>query len=522
MNISSRYPITVLCVSEDLQWQSLVEQAVTSFDDESVHVCCAPSAAAALGVYDGHGNESDAPSVCLVDALLSDRTGRELLEHLQAGTPRLSSALVVNHDEMESALEAVKAHVTDRIVPASSSESDVRVHIAALIAHQRRLECLALSLREYPAKHMFITGASGFLGGQFVRDVLRCSDIKVTALCRGRKGVDYDQRLDFDVEVFGNRLQFVEGDVLHEGLGILAETRHELIETVDEVWHLAAITSFDEIMREKTFAVNLQGTEHVLEFARSIKKLNAFNHISTAYVCGETSYPAVVQEGFAVQRQQFRNPYDESKYYAEERVINAGLPYRIFRPSIVLGEQVSGRNDGQTVYNIAKMARGAKLMASRDCESKGLPDDHHSFRVVLNLEAAKNMTPVDVVNHTMLRVASAENTHGKFFHVTHPEPTSIASLVSIITELLDIQNYVVVDSLEDETLSLPENVFERVGNAFRPYMISSDPVFDTRNVEAAIGAIHSPVIDDEFLRETMVAFYRQYFGVEYSSPCVSE
>ena len=459
--------------------------------------------------------------VCIVDHDLPDMPGASLLNQLQKIAPRSACAIIAESAQMDSALEAIATHEADRIIPAGTDEATVLRHIEALREHQRRLEHLTEAIRDYPARHLFVTGATGFLGQQFIRDVLRCSELKVTALSRSRKGVPFDQRLPFDCTASADRLSFVEGDVQLENLGLSEDQRHALAVSVDEVWHLAAVTSFDEILREKTFAVNLDGTKRVLEFAKTVTGLQSFNHVSTAYVSGDRGYPETVDEQLNARPDRFRNPYDESKFEAEQQVADSGLPYQIFRPSIVLGETVSGRCDGQTVYNIAKMVRLAKTLGEQDCDAKGLPHDHHSFRVVANLDAAKNMIPVDTVNHLMLNIRASRPDTGSIFHLTHPEPTSIATFVEVIAELLEADHYEIVSSLEGETLSIPEMTLERVASVFRPYMTASDPVYRSKNVEGILGAIDYPRLTTEFLRENMNQFYSQYFGADYACPAAT-
>lgn len=506
---------TILCVSENTSWQALVENAANSLGSD-VQVCCAPSGEAALDSLDATQNELAAPQICLVDHTLRDMSGAELLGKIHARSPRVASALVTDAEDAPEALEAINTHIADRMIVVSTSEEGIAGHIQALLEHHLRLQVLRERLRDYPCKHLFVTGATGFLGQQFLRDVLRCSNLKITALSRGRKGTPYDQRMPFNVSGYTDRLRFVEGDVQYNDLGLEDELRAELAQTIDEVWHMAAITSFDEVLREKTFAVNLEGTRRVIEFTKTIKNLVAFNHISTAYVTGDLAYPEIIHETLNPRPETFRNPYDESKFEAEILVNDSGLPYHIFRPSIILGERVSGRCDGQTVYNIAKMVRLAKLLGEQDCESQGLPLDHHSFRVVANLDAAKNMIPVDTVNHQMLSIRTTSPKPQSVFHITHPEPTSISLLVNIIAELLQASHYEIVDSLEGEELSIPEATLERVANVFRPYMVTSDPVFETKNVTALIGELDYPNLDTDFLRESLDAFYAQYFGADYA------
>jgi long-chain acyl-CoA synthetase len=90
--------------------------------------------------------------------------------------------------------------------------------------------------------------------------------------------------------------------------------------------------------------VNVEGTRHVLELAELAAArgdgLGCYGHISTAYVAGDHrgSFPERAHD----LGQGFRNTYEQSKFEAEALVRAAGLPARILRPSIIVGDRRSG------------------------------------------------------------------------------------------------------------------------------------------------------------------------------------
>lgn len=506
----------VICVTTRDYAASALENAFSLSDTGNIAVISFRSGAEALREAGELARAGRPPAVCITDVELSDMRGVEFLSAVQVLAPRVATGLLAAADEMDTAIEAVKNEIADRIIDVNAADArDWALHAAALLNHAAYLDQLHAKLRNMAGRHLFVTGATGFLGTRFLRDVLRVADVRVTALSRSSKDVPFDRRLPFGEAHFPGRLAFVEGDVREENLGIADDARVALLDSVDEVWHLAALTTFDEVMREATFAVNLAGTKNTLTFARGMKRLNCFHHVSTAFVCGADHHDAPIRERLGARPKSFRNPYEESKYLAEHAVVEAGLPYAIYRPSIILGEQVSGRCDGQTVYNIAKMVRLAKLLGEKDSMERGLPLDHHSFRVVANTTSRKNMIPVDCVISMMLGIRACDPPTGSIFHLTHEEPVAISDLVETIATLLDADNYEIVDSLEDKSLSVPEAVLERVAKIFRPYMTVSDPTFDTTNVRRVLGRAENAAISKEDLAFTMDAFYSQYFGPGY-------
>lgn len=506
----------LLCVTTRDYAPSALENALSACGAGKLPVLVLRSGMEALRAVEELARAGQPPVVCIADIELNDMHGVEFLCSVQLLSPRTATALLAATDEMDTALEAVKNEKADRIIDAQTTDPRVwMLHVAALLDHTAYMDQLHARLRNVAGRHLFVTGVTGFLGTRFLRDVLRTADVRVTALSRGSKDMPFDQRLPFGEADFPGRLSFVEGDVREEGLGIAEAAHNALLDSVDEVWHLAALTTFDEVMREATFAVNLTGTKNTLAFARGMKRLNCFHHVSTAFVCGADHYDRPILERLGKRPASFRNPYEESKYLAELEVADSGVPHAIYRPSIILGERVSGRCDGQTVYNIAKMVRLAKLLGEKDCVERGLPLDHHSFRVVANTASRKNMIPVDRVISMMLGIRACNPPSGSIFHLTHEEPVAISDLVETIATLLDADKYEIVDSLDGETLSVPEAVLERVAKIFRPYMTVSDPIFDTTNVRRALGAVEDTAMSKEDLAYSMDAFYSQYFGPGY-------
>jgi long-chain acyl-CoA synthetase len=140
--------------------------------------------------------------------------------------------------------------------------------------------------------------------------------------------------------------------------------RAALAETVGEIVHAAASVSFALPLAESR-AINVAGTENVLEFARVVTRrgdgLRNVSYVSTAYVAGD--HRGLFGEDHLDVDQRFRNAYEQSKFEAEARVRErcSELPIKIFRPSIVVGEADSGWTPAfNVIYAPLKaFARGA-------------------------------------------------------------------------------------------------------------------------------------------------------------------
>jgi thioester reductase-like protein len=154
---------------------------------------------------------------------------------------------------------------------------------------------------------VFVTGAGGVIGQALIRRFTR-----QVFLCLAHKNPV-------------NAADVVTGDVCLSQLGMSSDTYDSVAENIDCVIHSAAITDFgmpaDDIM-----AVNVDGTQRVLELAA--KAGVPFYHISTAYIHSHS-------EGEPT-------PYELSKIRAEELVRKSGIPATIIRPSVILGDAVTG------------------------------------------------------------------------------------------------------------------------------------------------------------------------------------
>jgi nucleoside-diphosphate-sugar epimerase len=89
-------------------------------------------------------------------------------------------------------------------------------------------------------------------------------------------------------------------------------------------------------------AINVCGTENVLDFAERVDGLERFSYVSTAYVAGD--HRGRFGEDQLEAGQGFRNAYEATKFEAEQLVREraAVLRTKVFRPSIIVGEADTG------------------------------------------------------------------------------------------------------------------------------------------------------------------------------------
>jgi nucleoside-diphosphate-sugar epimerase len=141
--------------------------------------------------------------------------------------------------------------------------------------------------------------------------------------------------------------------------------------------------------------------------------------VSTCYVAGKRE--GRIFETELEHKAGFRNFYEETKYLAEIEAeqLKSHLPVTIFRPSVVVGDSVTGETakyDG-IYYLINYMRKAATL-----------------FRVVNvgNNDVRLNLVPVDFVVDSIAALARDPDAIGKTVAIADPDPLTTAELFDII------------------------------------------------------------------------------------------
>lgn len=151
------------------------------------------------------------------------------------------------------------------------------------------------------------------MGKVLIEILLRsCPDLNsIYILMRPKNGIEPQQRTTSFIklpifEELQNRpdsknifakLRVVCGDIAQANLGLKPEDAEELRSSVAVVFHMAANVRFDQTLKESA-KLNIGGTIKVLDFCCTMRKLQAFIYVSTAYChCDETvveerMYPA--------------------------------------------------------------------------------------------------------------------------------------------------------------------------------------------------------------------------------------
>jgi nucleoside-diphosphate-sugar epimerase len=186
-------------------------------------------------------------------------------------------------------------------------------------------------------RNIIITGASGLLGGAVLHRLLREEPlVTATALLRSAEArASMARRLG----PLAARVRMVHADVAAPGLALDPAERRSITASANLIVHCAAHTSFSQSLAHGR-RVNRNGTRRILELAAECPALEGVVHVSTAFVAGRRTglIPEAAPDGAA----GFVNAYEQSKYEAEQCVLDSGLPAIIVRPSTVVCDGADG------------------------------------------------------------------------------------------------------------------------------------------------------------------------------------
>lgn len=184
----------------------------------------------------------------------------------------------------------------------------------------------------------FVTGATGFIGGELVRQLVSRGH-QVVALVRAPARANVLRALGVEVHV---------GDIT------AADTLRAPMTGVDGVFHVAAWYRIGE-REPRAEAINVDGTRHVLEAMRALGIPRGV-YTSTVGVLGNTRGVLVDERYFS--HGPFLTVYDRTKWRAHYEVavpmMKAGLPLVIAMPGLVYGP-----GDTSAVHtSLAQLLRG--------------------------------------------------------------------------------------------------------------------------------------------------------------------
>jgi nucleoside-diphosphate-sugar epimerase len=332
-----------------------------------------------------------------------------------------------------------------------------------------------------------VTGATGFIGGALVLELLAETSADVVCLVRHR-GEDVEDRLHKHLETaaraygrgellaqISSRCRAVEGDLTLPECGV----DHAHLGPVATVWHSAASLALEQEARARTLRANVDGTAAVLGLARALRARD-FVQMSTAYVAGKRT--GLVYEEPAPDPGIANNPYEESKILAEVEVLRErGLRTWIMRPGIVIG-------DSRTHQTLSRAGLYVSLVDAHQFAHAGI-EPMLGGRPLYSPgrdDVRCNLIPVDYVVRNAVRIFRS-NADGQIFHLTNATPPTLREVTDAVCDAVGMLRTVYVEDTFELT-DVERMLAEHPRAQFQhPYMCV-DRHFDLAHTDAAIGA----------------------------------
>jgi thioester reductase-like protein len=334
----------------------------------------------------------------------------------------------------------------------------------------------------------FVTGATGFIGRHLVERLLeRDGDIHVLV----REGSQ--ERLARLAQRWGpgaaERIKPVVGDLAEPRLGVGDEQVAQLAGTVEHVFHLAAMYDMtaDDATNER---LNVGGTRNAVALANALGA-GHLHHVSSVAVAGERR--GLFREDHFDESQRLPTAYHRTKFESEKLVRRqATVPWRVYRPAIVVGHSQTGEMDKiDGPYYFFKAIQKVRGVLPQWMPLVG-PELGYT-----------NIVPVDYVAAAIDHIAHQPDLDGQAFHLTNPVPMRVGeslnefakaahapqlalridtrltdalpkgtmSMLMKLPQVRDVRRTMLAD------LGIPEQVVEHM---------ALKPQFDTRDTERAL------------------------------------
>ncbi|XP_054795828.1 probable fatty acyl-CoA reductase 4 isoform X2 [Prosopis cineraria] len=162
----------------------------------------------------------------------------------------------------------------------------LRVHSHPIIIYPIFIEKLLRTQPDLKKLYLLLRASDSNAATQRLHDEIMGKEL--FRVLRDKMGADFDSFMS-------EKVKAIAGDVSLVNLGLDENVRNKITEEIDVIVNSAATTKFDERF-DLALSINTMGALHILNFAKSCPKIQAFLHVSTAYVCGEATNEKVVKE----------------------------------------------------------------------------------------------------------------------------------------------------------------------------------------------------------------------------------
>jgi dihydroflavonol-4-reductase len=198
---------------------------------------------------------------------------------------------------------------------------------------------------------VLVTGGTGLVGSHLLYDLLN-KGYTVKALIRNTSNYTsirhtfacYSPKA---LELF-DKIIWVEGDITN------LFSLEDAFADVDQVYHTAALVSFNPNDKKKIYNTNVEGTSNIVNLCLE-KKIHKLGFVSSISALGTTEDGSPITENNLWKPSRYLSAYSKSKFKAEMEVwrgITEGLNAVIINPSIILGPTNNYKNGSSSFFSV--------------------------------------------------------------------------------------------------------------------------------------------------------------------------
>jgi len=353
-------------------------------------------------------------------------TGVELRNRLAGRTGlQLSPTLVFDHDT----LDALAAHLLSELLSDGPAADGAPREAAVDFDAERNLAedvVPATPADGTPAdpEHVFLTGATGFLGAFLLRELVRGTRARIHCLVRGEDEASAFERLRGNLQRFevwedvdASRISVLLGDLALPRLGLSERSFEELAGLADVIYHAGAQVNWI-YPYGKLKTANVLGTEEVLRLAARVRTVPV-HYMSTTgvFAPGRHRDAPPRADDPTGPPQELANGYTQTKWVAEgmiEQARERGLPVSVYRIDVISGDRRSGACQTQDFVWLA-----AKGILQSGAVPAGLTGRFH-------------LVPVDYATGAVVRLSQSPDARNRTFHVSNDHFVRFEEIVAAL------------------------------------------------------------------------------------------
>jgi len=296
----------------------------------------------------------------------------------------------------------------------------------------------------------FVTGATGFIGRFLVQSLLQKGKGTIYVLVRPRSMGKLDELRAFWGKESLKRVVPIKGDLGQAKLGVGKADLAKLKGKVKHFYHLGAVYDL-EASAEAMEKANITGTKGALEFAEAVNA-GCFHLVSSIAAAG--LYRGTFAEDMFEEAEELDHPYHRTKHDSEAMVrANGRIPFRVYRPGMVLGHTQTGfidKIDGPYYFFKA-------LQKLRESWPRWIP--------LVGIEGGYvNVVPVDFVVDALVHLSHQPKLDGRCFHLTDPKPRRVGEMLNVFARAAHAPE--MAFRLDPKVFALvPEPVTQSVGRS---------------------------------------------------------